>query len=77
MQIKRAYFKAVRFLHPDKLPGSVFTCALCYYYYVFISILLNSGSLELAQRMIAEHAFAYLSEVFQAYREIIATEEER
>ena len=47
--VKKAYFRAVRFLHPDKLPLT----------------------LDLCDKMVAEHAFAYLCEVFQAYRELV------
>jgi hypothetical protein len=52
-EIKKAYFRAVRFLHPDKLPAS----------------------LDLCDKMVSEHAFAYLCEVFQNYRELVAASE--
>lgn len=60
LQVKKAYLKTVKVIHPDKLPGT-----LMRHTYRVINIV---GTLDMEQRMLIEEVYIYISQRYDVYR---------
>jgi len=73
--VKKAYLKAVRFVHPDKLPGKLnlmFFIALklliVFIFCVCVLVLFPTDDLSVEMQMVAEAVFIVLTDAFNKYR---------
>jgi len=74
-QVKKAYLKAVRFVHPDKLPGKLnlmifiaLKYADCFHLLCCLLVLFRTDDLSVEMQMVAEAVFIVLTDAFNKYR---------
>lgn len=70
--------RAVRFVHPDKLPGEVwFPFLMSSLAFSHTDLTVYSDDISLETRMVAEAAFILLTEAFNRYRASAAADGSR
>ena len=77
MQVKKAYMKAVRIIHPDKIAGRLVCMCLLYYCVIVLCVCVcmscgcyvsSVAGTDLYTRMLAGEAFIVLSQQYDNYR---------